>query len=135
MLAHDYNDRLGVYCCELLASCLIQSRPVQFVHLLPSMLQEASAAERIVLIVLLAATLASSVVALMTIFKRWYAGVGRAVIVGVPARAVSPSAAAAPDAQEKQHLLVADSADDVQAAYISLPSPTEDTVGAGHELP
>ncbi len=102
------------------------------------MLQEASAAERIVLIVLLTATLVSAIIAMVTICKRWYLGVGHAVIVGVPAPAEPPTAAVAtqaPAANEKQHLLQGGAMQDAHAPYVPLPSPAAEADAAEYELP
>ncbi len=101
------------------------------------MLQEASMAERIVLILLLAATLISSLIALYTISKRWYLGVGRAVIVGVrppstPGSQTSDFTAAARSApDEKAQLLHNQEYTNDVGSYAELPSP----VPGAHRAP
>jgi len=79
-------------------------------------------AERIVLILLLTATLASSLAALFTITKRWYLGVGRAVIIGV----ATSSAAAAPSAESPQPASETEQLLQNDAAYVAMPSPLPD---------
>jgi hypothetical protein len=102
------------------------------------MLHEASEAERVVLIVLLTATLASSVVALLAIAKRWYQAVGRAVIVGVkqfeaPSAPNTATAPRPPHSDEKQGLLRGNSSD-TSGVYVSLPPPSIEMVSATPEV-